>query len=364
MPMTGVLTGGTYNNIEDYLKATGNNENGLGMITREMYSPFGWSSLLPYTVCTMDNDGNRFVDRAIYRVPYEYDTASVKALIDEDGVQRTYDTYRTEDPMAMRKIARKVYKDQVRANVSEMEMQRYQGLAMQVADARHDIEIDMLYDDPSKDARNCYGLYPRFDAITDRYGVIQNGTDKGKVKRFITIDAGGTGTSLTSMFLFIPGGNAVTRLVPAPGTDFLPIVKVDMGHRTLGEKWDFEGQKEYTWDKADVVFGLGIRNRGACIRIANIDLGTSNVETAMMNFRKAFRRAFAALDVNLRGSGVYAMANSELLIEMADFFDVKGMENKMTTVEQNGIPMMQSIDFPMTSFVYNDDITIKEDKVE
>lgn len=366
--LNGIVQNNTFNTMNDYLKYTGNDTTKVGDIVREMETSYGWSSLVPISPCAMksvkEGDEDRFIDESVFEGAYEHDTASKRVLVDEPGVDKTYVTYKTYDYMAMRKIRSTIYKHEIQMNVNEMKLWRIEKLRRLARDTKRDIEIDYLYNDASRDERACSGLYPRFTMITDHDGIIQNGTNKGKVSRYITIDAGGTGSNLTSILLIVPDARGVTRLMPAKGTDFGPEVRIQMGDTDLSKLWPEDDKKrEYTIDKADVVYGIAVRNRGACVRIANIDVSSSDA-TNVMKIRRAYRRAYEALDENMRTGNVLAIMNGEVPLMLADFADATSIGNQWEEVQVNNIPLKKTNILPGAYVSECSAITLHEDRVE
>lgn len=135
-----------------------------------------------------------------------------------------------------------------------------------------DCEHDLLYADYRKDPRLFMGIMPRFSVLTDEDGVIKSGDHAGEISPYITLDAGGTPSgNLSSVIMMVPGRNEVCLIYPkgdlAWGFDYDEGTMTDIpdeNNNTVRGRTDIFTSR----------FGLAIRNRRACIRIANIDVSS------------------------------------------------------------------------------------------
>lgn len=371
MVIRGTRSRGTFDNMNDYLQFTDSGDTQPGRVIREIDSMTSFTRYLPVKTVSGDKDGDRMVDHGVFEEPYIYDTASNRMAPDGIRLDKTYRTYGRSDFMAMRGGESVIYKYEARLHVNEIKTWRVQKLLRRVRDTALDIEHDLLYDSVANDTKNCSGIMTRFTAITDMRGIIKSGTNQGKLSRYITIDAGGTGEDLASILIMVPDAEyGITRLVPASGTDYTDFVKIQMGHTDLGEPWHrkfvtLDGQSgnlEYTIDQFDVVYGVGLLSRGACIRIANIDWSDSS-ETNMIKVRDAYRRAVAAIDIKLRKKPKLAVMNPEVRICLADFLDREILKNQITVAGVNNIPESEDVLLPGMNIVECDFMTTAEDQV-
>ncbi|EBF4782372.1 hypothetical protein AC369_07185 [Salmonella enterica subsp. diarizonae] len=113
----------------------------------------------------------------------------------------------------------------------------------------------VFYGDASKDPKRFTGLSARYNSLTAGSGAN-------------IIDAGGTGSNLTSIWLVVWGENTVHGIFPKGK-------KAGLSHQDLGEETLLDGnggkyqgyRTHYKWDN-----GLTVRDWRYAVRIANIDL--------------------------------------------------------------------------------------------
>lgn len=116
----------------------------------------------------------------------------------------------------------------------------------------------LFYGDISQHPERFEGLHSRFNS---------HGTDKTK-SSFQVIDAGGTGSDNTSIWIVIWGENTVHALYPKGST--AGFNQVDLGEVTLEDEngGKYQGLRtHYSWD-----IGLTVRDYRYVARIANIDV--------------------------------------------------------------------------------------------
>ncbi len=211
-----------------------------------------------------------------------------------------------------------------------------------------------------------------FNVLTDMNGIIKSGTNRGKLSRCITIDAGGTGEDLASILIMVPDAEyGLTRLLPVSGTDCTSFVQVQMGHTDLNEEWLREfvtpdgqsGNIEYTTDRVEVVYGVGMLSRGACIRIANIDWSNPS-KTNMIKVRDAYRRAVAAIDIKIKNKPKLAVMNPEVRICLADLLDKEGLKTPIHIAGGNNIQTTEDVLLPGMNIVECDFLTKAEDPIK
>lgn len=369
--LNGIVQNGTYNTLNDWLARYGREQTREAVIMREIDQMLTFSPLLPIAEVTGDKDGGVFTDVGTYRDPYVYNRASNLMAPDGGRLEATYGTYQRFDTMAMRGGQSTYKKPQMRMAPQRMQADRLEKLLDRVRDTALDIEHDLLYGDYSRDTLENTGIYARFQQITDRRGVIKSGADQGKMSRYITIDAGGTGDDLSSIFIMVPDAQrGVCRLFPKSGTDISGTVKVQMGKMDLSEEWlrkeyvqnGHTFNQEYTIDQFDVAFGIAVKNRGACIRIANIDW-TDSSATNILKVRRAYMEAMSAVDKALGNRTRLVLMNSSTRINLAAFADQIILENQTTAQGVNGIVLSEQVAMPRARLVECDWITEAEDQV-
>lgn len=369
--MNGIIQRSTFTNVNDFLVTTNNNETKMGLILKEIEARQTFMPHLPIKMVTGNRDGDRFVDVGTFEEPYVRNKASNKMAPDGLRLDATYKTYSRFDFMTMRGGESKVYKYEARLHKNEIATYRTQKMLRRVMETAIDLEYDMLYDDASKNSLDCSGLYARFNTITDRNGIIKSGSNANKLSRTITIDAGGTGEDLTSIFIMVPDTTlGVCRLMPMDGTDYSTAVKVQMGKSNLDEEWNREiatidgktGTFEYTIDQFDVAAGISVLSRGGCIRIANIDWQDTS-STNILKVRNAYRRAISAIDQRLASKPYLAVMNPETRIALADFTDSIILANQTTQPGVNAVPLANGVNMPKVTIVECDKITVAEDQV-
>lgn len=137
-----------------------------------------------------------------------------------------------------------------------------------------EIASTLLYGNPAVEPKKFLGLAPRYSTLdTAKAANAQN-----------VIDAGGTGTDNTSIWLIVYGDQTVHGIFPKG-------MQAGMQHKDLGEDTVSDGnggeyqayRTHFTWDA-----GLTVRDWRYAVRIANVDV--SNIRTdpaaqkALINF--------------------------------------------------------------------------------
>lgn len=180
-----------------------------------------------------------------------------------------------------------------------------------------DSEHDLFYADYRQDPRLYNGLFPRFSVLTDEDGVISAGDHQGEISPYITINAGGTSSgSLSSMFMIVPGPQATCLIYPKGdltwGFDYdkgNPTDMKDENGNTIRGRTDIFTSR----------FGLALRNRRACVRVANIDTSSTDSIKKCMD---ALYVAADALPVEIASRAII-YANKKVLREFKKYFNDK-----------------------------------------
>ena len=377
MPETGIKVRSTYNNVNDYLHFTGNEKTPTGVIMREIVTRQSFSSLLPVKICSGGKNGEKYEDWGIFKEPYQYDKASkLMSGIDGGYFDANYTSYERSDYMAIRGGGAKIYKYELRSRPEEVRRWRTERMQQRIFDTALDIETDMIYGNKTLDPKQCSGLMPRFNMLTDRHGKILAGANQGKINRYVTIDAGGTGDELASILLMSPNSSyGVVRLAPAEGTDYTASVHLQMGERDLNKEWNYEKvtssddaayndafMREFTMDRFDVCYGIALLTGHACVRIANIDISTTSLAN-LKKIRQAYRTAYAAMDERLKGGRILAVMNTDVQLALSAFIDEIIVENQDTAAGAQAIPMAADVRLPKSVVVPCDRLTVGETQV-
>ena len=230
-------------------------------------------------------------DVGVFSEPWEYNKNSGTTDLDSGEKISKTGSYSRMDILGMRSSA-------IQYRIKQkmfMGGQFMQLVTWQMADRLRDIgldnEHDIFYADVRQDPKTFVGLYPRFWCLTDPDGVIKAGSHQGKRSMYVTLDAGGKSSgALSSIFVLIPGArDGVCRIYPN-GTDFSGSIQFDEG------TWEtIEENGEATRKKTDLFIlsnGIAIKDRRACVRIANIDVTTAE---GCKGLEKALYQAFTVI---------------------------------------------------------------------
>ena len=218
-------------------------------------------------------DEGRFVE------PWEYNAKSDIKTIGEGANFYKESTYGRKDIMGMRKSAIAIDEEEYKLQGDAGKAWRAEEVYARVNKIGLDVEHDMFYADPRVKAGAMLGLMPRFSAITDMDGKIKSGDYAGKLSRYITLDAGGTSDgNLCSLMLVYPNQKkGVSWLVPSD-TYFTGGIEYEPGEFQAMSYMDDNGlmaAKRQAIDLFSIVGGVGMLNRQAAIRIANVDCSTA-----------------------------------------------------------------------------------------
>lgn len=280
---------------------------------REFSQPLTIGGDLPIAMATDRNE-----DVGTFAEPWEYNRNSSTTDIDSGEKISKVGSYARKDLIGMRssaiqyRLKQKMYGGPgFMSEVNRQMAERLHAIAL-------DNEHDMLYADVRNDPKTFVGLYPRFWALTDEDGIVLNGSHKGEKSMYATIDAGGkTSGKLSSIFLLIPGAyDGVCRIYPN-GTDFSGSVQFNEG------TWnDVENDGEITRVKTDLFIlanGLAIKDRRACVRIANVDVTT---EEGCKALEKAIYRAYTVLPQE-KASRAIAYCSPKILPDLKGYYSSK-----------------------------------------
>lgn len=277
--------------IADLNAATLGGKVGIANMLKEFSQPMTLGADLPLAMATEKNQ-----DVGTFTEPWEYDATSGTTDIDSGEKIAKVGSYSRVDIMGMRSSAIQFrIKQKMLMGQSFAQLVTWQ-LASQLNNIGLDNEHDLFYADARNDTKTFFGLYPRFWAITDEEGIIKSGSHQGQKSMYVTLDAGGTTSgSLSSIFILIPGSrDGVCRIYPN-GTDFTGAVQYDEG------KWEtVEDNGEATRKKTDIfllVNGLAIKDRRACVRIANVDVSSDD---SMKKLERAFYQAMTVIPAEKR----------------------------------------------------------------
>lgn len=164
----------------------------------------------------------------------------------------------------------------------------------------------------------------RFTGLSARFNDLSAG-NKANI-----IDAGGTGTNLTSIWLVVWGSNTVHGIFPKGSTAGLQ--HKDLGEQTLqdGAGGQYQGYRtHYQW-KA----GLTVRDWRYVVRIANIDSSKLLDATEQANLMKLIVRAFHRVP-NLK-MGKPALYMNRTVIEAVDLQAMEKAALAIKTHETEG----------------------------
>lgn len=316
-------------NYNDWAKATNNGETKMAVLGREFDNATTLASDLPFKMAT-----GKFEDRGTFKDSWEKYKHSRVTDVDGVYIPSKTGTYTRYDIMGMRNASNMFNVKDLKQMTADQESDyRTDAAKDKMKFIALDIEADLIYANPlpnpsvynqANDVRNCLGLAPRYNKITDHRGIYEVSGQK-HMSPYITLDAGGTGDGLTSAWLIVPSAtNGVCRLMSS-GTQFTGNISVIMDESKDGQLQEgtdaVTGEKGYMkWkmDTFDVVYGIAILNRRACIRIANINM---NDDTSIAKFIKQYRYAVNVIDRSLKSDRHNLYMNPDFKIRFEDYID-------------------------------------------
>jgi len=178
-----------------------------------------------------------------------------------------------------------------------------------------DLEEALLYGNRNQDPRKFQGFMPRFAELTDIDGV---SLTREAVLPYITLGAGGDNAKgMSSMLLVYWSIDDGAHLIypsnkPNSGIEFTPYPyqAVKQPDGTI---------QEIALSKFSAAAGLGIANRKAVVRIANIDNDPTKITANMAKLEEAIYDAFSAIPVEFQGQ-VRLYANNRTIANMRKAF--------------------------------------------
>lgn len=278
MPITAselrLLTSNEYTTLPELLAKTQGEKGPISLLGQEYAVAQTIGRDLPVKIASgRTEDEGRFIE------PWEYNAKSAIKTIGEGANFYKESTYGRKDIMGMRKSAIAIDEDEYKLQGDAGKAWRAEEMYARVNKIGLDVEHDMFYADPRKDAGAMLGLMPRFSQITDMDGKILTGDNSGMLSRYITLDAGGTSNgNLCSLMLVYPNQKkGVSWLVPSD-TYFTGGIEYTPGEFQVMSYQDENGlmaAKRQAIDLFSIVGGVGMLNRQAAIRIANVDCSTA-----------------------------------------------------------------------------------------
>lgn len=305
------LTTKEYTTLQELLQATQGNDKLLSMITYEYQRQQTIAKDLPIKVAS-----GRTEDVGAFLEPWEYNKSSELTSIDGGPTFHKLGTYSRRDIMGMRDSAIAVGEREYKQQGILGDLWRAKQTKDTVMKMGLDIEHDILYGDPKKDSRNMLGLMPRFSIITDMDGIVKTGDYAGQKSPYITLDAGGTGSSLSSVLLVYPNADrGVAWLVPNGDTLFTGGIEYKKGKfqpMTYLDDNNVSRVKEQAVDTFLIVGGVGMMNRQGAIRIANVDISTAE---GLKKFERTMFEAMEAVDPDV-ANGYIAYIPPQLSVDL------------------------------------------------
>lgn len=311
----------SYLTYEDWAKDTRNGKTPLHSLVREFDINTTLASALPLRVAT-----EKFEDHGGFVEPWKPNRASRTAAADDPFIPSKVSTYDRIDIMGRRNGGQAIQMPDRDMTGAEFDQYCLDQLHVKLNDMALDVELSMIFGNPDVDPRDCLGLYPRFNKITDRHGIVQAGDYKGYMAPYVTIDAGGGDSNdgaLTSAWLLFPSAErGVTRLI-TPGTEYTGSVRYipPNGWETYSKTDQRDGAEGWQYEQKagfDIIYGIAILNRRACIRIANIDTTT---EAGLKSFLSAYRQANAAMDKAVGKTSRLMYGGEDLQIALGEYWD-------------------------------------------
>lgn len=193
---------------------------------------------------------------------------------------------------------------------------RWENDSMHMEGMGLDLEEGLIYGNREANPKQFRGFIPRFNVLTDFKGY----DGDGNRQPFVTIDAGGAGgTTNNSMLFIVWGKQAANMLYP----------RFQKNNGIQFKHWDYENITDASGNIKRVArsqflcsAGLGLANRRAAVRIANIEasLASSDLETYMPKLVSAMYQAFAAVPAAFR-SRVKIYTTAEVILALRHFYE-------------------------------------------
>lgn len=305
------LTSNEYTTLLDLLQATQGKEKLLSMITYEYQRQQTIGRDLPIKVAS-----GRTEDVGAFLEPWQLNKASELTSIDGGPTFHKLGTYSRRDIMGMRDSAIAIKEREYLLQGAIGNLWRAKQTNDTVMKMGLDVEHDILYGDPKTDPRNMLGLMPRFSVLTDMDGIVKAGDHAGEKSPYITLDAGGTGSGLASVLLVYPNAErGVAWLVPNGDTLFTGGIEYKKGAFQDSIVTDSSNTPRVHRQAVDtflIVGGVGMMNRQGAIRIANVDVSTTE---GLKKFERALFEAMEAVDPDI-ANGFIAYIPKELNVDL------------------------------------------------
>lgn len=174
---------------------------------------------------------------------------------------------------------------------------RWENDSMHLTGMGMDLERGLLYGNEAINPAMFNGFMSRFVALTDHKG---RGVSDGKQKEYVTLDAGGNGSTSNASMLFVVWGNqAVNMLYPR----FQKNNGIQFNHFGYENITDTEGEiRRVARSQFIATAGLSIANRFAAVAIRNIETDTAQAGVYMPKLVEAMYKALVAIPAPFRGS--------------------------------------------------------------
>lgn len=337
------MSGTTWLSYEDWAKDTNNGQTPSAVLGREFDDKTTLASDLPIRLAS-----GKLEDIGIFEEPWIKYKNSYPSDANGPYIPSTTGTYTRSDILGGRKSAVEIPQGPFELMTkAQQEDYLLSKVKKRFVDISLDAEFDMIYANPignpsdvenqTNDVRNCLGLAPRFNKITNNKGIYTDAAGKVRMSPYITLDAGGTGNNLTSVWLIVPDSkNGVTRLMPSD-TQYVGGIKYTPDptwHLTDGvdEVTGKKGKVYYRFDRFQYVYGIAIINRRSCIRIANINFQD---DASIKKFITCYRFALAAIDKSLKGARHLTYINSEANVYLQNYFDNRVIPSSYSSAMPN-----------------------------
>ena len=290
-----------YMTLSDITQATNGGKAPISLIVDEFSKPLTLLKDLPVRQAT-----DKFEDNGSFIEPWEYNKHSETTDLDSGTALHKLDTYSRKDFIGYRDTGIGIRKREYIAAGADGKLWRAKQLFALSQYMSLDMEHDFFYGDPTVDAKQTLGLYPRFGVLTDLDGVVQAGAHSGEVTPYVTIDAGGTADkngSLGSIFiLHMSNNDGCCMIYPKDSGEYSNGILYRTGEFTQVQKTRTNGVTEVMDEAADTIemmAGLSILSRQSAARIANIDFYSKE---GLDKFNEALYEAIESFPVNYQRS--------------------------------------------------------------
>lgn len=261
----------------------------------------------------------------------EYNKLSSPTGLDRGVKEEDIGAYTRKDSMMLREAKLTIKKKHLMLEPERYGAEVTRQLTAKIHNTASSAEKDILYGDMAKDAKSIFGLYSRYSHLTDLEGVVKSGDYAGYISPYITIDAGGTSDgNLGSMWFIVPSADGVCLIYPK-GSQFKGIT-YDAGQMETGND-EKDGEIRKRVDFIYHAYGISVRNRNCCIRVANIDFSD---DTSMKKLMQALYDAFAVIPQSFK-SRMIAYAPYTALGKLNYYFDSLKVANTYENAKPENI---------------------------